>query len=150
MHTPSAYTLTNTTRPSRIKRKIRGAARALKRARATAVELVFSPRSNNTMQTTVTETHRTGPHRIQWDGRAHPAVRRVDAVSAGRAASSTRQEHTMQFEVSPGSRACNPARSYTSQYTSTRACVLTCARHTLVHAYTLCTLKHTEKHTCLH
>lgn len=27
MHTPSAYTLTNTTRPSRIKRKIRGSAR---------------------------------------------------------------------------------------------------------------------------
>lgn len=36
MHTPSAYTLTNTTRPSRIKRKIRGpgTARTCVRARA--------------------------------------------------------------------------------------------------------------------
>lgn len=55
MHTPSAYTLTNTTRPSRIKGKIRGYARA--NALAAAVELVFSPRKQIYSVTTVTETN---------------------------------------------------------------------------------------------
>lgn len=110
MHTPSAYTLANTTRPSRIKRKIRGYVRA--NARAAAVELVFYAKEQ---VTTVTETNAD---------KTPPQLRRVPRV-ATRGRVPTTQVNSRSC---PGPRACNPARSNSSQYTSTRACVRACAR----------------------
>lgn len=137
MHTPSAYTLTNTTRPSRIKRKIRGYARA--NALAAAVELVFSPRNNKYSVTTVTETNAN---------RTPPQDERVPRVAArGRVP----MKHKLKRSC-PGPRACNPARSNSSQYMSTRACVRACARvhnSTQVQEHNFTLLIHL-KHTCLH
>lgn len=138
MHTPSAYTLTNTTRPSRIKGKIRGSARA--NALAAAVELVFSPRNKYSV-TTVTETNanKTPPQDVR--------VPRV--ATRGRVP----MIHKLKRSC-PGPRACNPARSNSSQYTSPRACVRACAR---VHPHIQYTIQEHNfillihlKHTCLH
>lgn len=137
MHTPSAYTLTNTTRPSRIKGKIRGYARA--NALAAAVKLVFSPRNKYSV-TTVTETNanKTPPQDVR--------VPRV--ATRGRVP----MIHKLKRSC-PGPRACNPARSNSSQYTSSRACVRACAR---VHPHNIQYNEHNFillihlKHTCLH
>lgn len=137
MHTPSAYTLTNTTRPSRIKRKIRGYACA--NAHAAAVELVFSPRNKYSV-TTVTETNAN---------RTPPQDERVPRVATRGRVPTT---HKLKRSC-PGPRACNPVRSNSSQYMSTRACVRACMRvhihNTQVQEHNFTLLIHL-KHTCLH
>jgi len=101
------------------------------RARSSAVKLVFSPRNKHKC-TTATETNanRTPSPLHRKGGGASPPL-------SGHA-SPLNDTHRSKRSC-PGSRACNPARSNTSQYTSTRAHTLTYTIHgaTEIQLYTI-------------
>lgn len=134
MYTPSAYTLTNTTRPHESNAKNpRGQLSDGWRA----VKLVFSPtskqitiaqRQNHRQQNTKDEDKKNR------DPRLAPYRRRNQF---GRFAISVK--YTFQYQSCPGSRACNPARSHTLHTRAERVYTRT--------AYTLAPPKRMHMHT---